>query len=339
MTHNGAGPYQDDASGDIDRSMPHDMLSEIARRLGEMAYHFTTVTPETHRRFLQHRGDVLASTLRDVWGWNMPFASGLLEPEVHTALQEAGLIVAEENRWRSRIRFSSLGKAAYVHSGYPTQESDAVFFGPDTYRFVTLVLRYLERHASPITRVLDVGCGGGAGGLMAAKTLADRGAPLPAVELVDINARALAMAMVNAQSMGVADVTCRRADLYAGTRPGLDLVVANPPYLVDADERLYRHGGGELGFDLALRIVAEGVPLLAPGGALVLYTGSPIVGGRDLFREAVEPQMHADGIVAQYHEIDPDVFGEELERPAYRNVERIAAVGLVVRRAASGGKR
>jgi release factor glutamine methyltransferase len=337
MTHFGAGPPQDDASRREDSCIPHDLLSDIARRLSDMGYHFTTVTPETHRRFLQHREDVLASTLRDVWGWNMPFATGLLEPEVHTALQEAGLIVPEGNRWRSRIRFSSLGNAAYLHSGYPTQESDAVFFGPDTYRFVNLVLRYLERHASPIKRVLDVGCGGGAGGLMAAKTVADRGAPSPVVELVDINARALAMAGVNAQSLGVADVAYRRADLYAGTRPGLDLVVANPPYLVDADERLYRHGGGELGFDLALRIVAEGVSLLAPGGALVLYTGSPIVGGRDLFREAVEPWTHADGIAAKYHEIDPDVFGEELERPAYRNVERIAAVGLVVRRVASCG--
>jgi hypothetical protein len=33
-----------------------------------------------------------------------------------------------------------------------------------------------------------------------------------------------------------------------------------------------------------------------------------------------------------YTEIDPDVFGEELEQTAYAHVERIAAVGLTVTR-------
>jgi len=31
-----------------------------------------------------------------------------------------------------------------------------------------------------------------------------------------------------------------------------------------------------------------------------------------------------------YRELDPDVFGEELERPAYARVERIAVIGLDV---------
>ena len=36
----------------------------------------------------------------------------------------------------------------------------------------------------------------------------------------------------------------------------------------------------------------------------------------------------------RYEELDPDVFGEELEVPAYRQVERIAAVLLTLRRLA-----
>ncbi|MGE0403972.1 MAG: SAM-dependent methyltransferase, partial [Kofleriaceae bacterium] len=31
-----------------------------------------------------------------------------------------------------------------------------------------------------------------------------------------------------------------------------------------------------------------------------------------------------------YEEIDPDVFGEELDTPAYRDVDRIAAVGATI---------
>jgi hypothetical protein len=34
----------------------------------------------------------------------------------------------------------------------------------------------------------------------------------------------------------------------------------------------------------------------------------------------------------RYDEIDPDVFGEELEQPAYAAAHRIAVVGLVVTR-------
>jgi hypothetical protein len=36
-----------------------------------------------------------------------------------------------------------------------------------------------------------------------------------------------------------------------------------------------------------------------------------------------------------YGELDPDVFGEELDTPAYACAERIAAVGLVVQRPAA----
>ena len=80
------------------------------------------------------------------------------------------------------------------------------------------------------------------------------------------------------------------------------------------------------------RIVREGLPLLAPGGRLVLYTGSAIEAGRDAFRDAVLRMVDPARHDVRYREIDPDVFGEELEREPYRDAERIAAVGLVVRR-------
>ena len=106
-------------------------------------------------------------------------------------------------------------------------------------------------------------------------------------------------------------------------------VVANPPYLVDEDQRLYRHGGGELGISLALRIAEESMAKLLPGGRLVLYSGAPIVNGTDtFFLEGLRSvlQLYASRFV--YEEIDPDVFGEELDKPAYAHVDRIAAVGL-----------
>ena len=50
----------------------------------------------------------------------------------------------------------------------------------------------------------------------------------------------------------------------------IDLIVANPPYLVDPAGRVYRNGGGSLGTGLGERIVAEGLPRLRAGGQLLL---------------------------------------------------------------------
>jgi len=43
-----------------------------------------------------------------------------------------------------------------------------------------------------------------------------------------------------------------QGDLFAGIEAA-DLIVANPPYLLDDQQRTYRHGGPLLGADLSLR--------------------------------------------------------------------------------------
>ena len=90
-----------------------------------------------------------------------------------------------------------------------------------------------------------------------------------------------------------------------------------------------------LGSRLSLDWAMEGAQRLAPGGRMLLYTGSAIVGGHDALREALERDLPRIGCTLRYREIDPDIFGEELERPAYAQVERIAAVGAVIEAAAS----
>jgi SAM-dependent methyltransferase len=79
------------------------------------------------------------------------------------------------------VRFASLGGGAsarssagsgsellLAHSAYPTLSADAVFFGPDTYRFAALLAARVERAG----HVADVGCGSGAGGLLLASRAA-----------------------------------------------------------------------------------------------------------------------------------------------------------------------
>jgi methylase of polypeptide subunit release factors len=209
----------------------------------------------------------------------------------------------------------------FAHSSYPTSNVDSVFFGPDTYRFCSMI----ERYAPRAKRAVDIGCGSGAGGL----TLAGRA---DRIVLADVNERALQLSEVNA-TLADTPVELRKSDVLASIDGPLDLVIANPPYLKDAGHRLYRDGGGSFGEGLALRIVQQALERLEPEGTLLLYTGAPIVEGRDLFFERARPLLGRYKARFEYFELDPDVFGEELGSQQYAQVERLAAVGLIARAA------
>ncbi len=84
--------------------------------------------------------------------------------------------------------------------------------------------------------------------------------------------------------------------------------------------------GARVSLDWALEAAAR----LEPGGRMLLYTGVAIIDGRDTLRAALERELPALGCSLRYRELDPDIFGEELEKPAYARVERIAAVGAVI---------
>ena len=307
-----------------------DALVLLGRWLQAGGYRFTTVTPATHARVISRKSAAPARNLRDIFGWSRAFSPDSLPPEATGLLRDSGLLEPVGTTGglaRSKVRFSSLGESLYAHSAYPTLQADAVFFGPDTYRFVALIEAELARlPLAAGARIVDIGCGAGPGGMAAA--LAAKAASHELV-LADINPRALDFARANAALAGLTNVTFQQSDLFASLTGRFDLMVANPPYLLDAGERTYRHGGGTLGSALSLRIVHEALPRLAPGGRLILYTGAAIVEGGDPFKDSVGALLRQAGVAFSYREIDPDVFGEELDAPAYANAERIAAVALV----------
>ena len=125
------------------------------------------------------------------------------------------------------------------------------------------------------------------------------------------------------------NVRAQYSDLLNNVEGEFDLLIANPPYLMDPDARAYRHGGGDFGEGLAIQILQSAKARLSDAGTLLLYTGATIVDGADAFREAVEARMKP-GQEYSYREVDPDVFGEELESGPYRNADRIAAVVLTM---------
>jgi methylase of polypeptide subunit release factors len=300
-------------------------LVALGRELRSIGYRFIAVTPSTHRIVLDR--PPTDTSLQSIFGWNRPFERADLPERIFALLVEAGALESWNDRYKSRVRLATIDDLIFVHSAFPTDTPDAVFFGPDTYRFVRLVRSSLgDLTENRPRRIVDIGCGSGAGGLCAARLLAQGGD----VVLADINRKALSYAAVNAAINEVGHVETAHSDILDGIEGPIDVVLANPPYLVDEGERLYRHGGGKLGLSISLRIVEQGLARLDPGGRLIVYTGTPIIHGVDPFFDSVRPllQLHARQFV--YEEIDPDVFGEELRLPAYLQADRIAAVGLTV---------
>ena len=314
----------------LDLSPDEHALLSLHQAVAASGYAFTTPTPATHARVnfrAQTQGAEEARTIRDVFGWSRPFQESVLPPAVFGLAMQAGVLEPSAQGWRSTVRFSTLGHRLYVHSAYPTSAADAVFFGPDTYRFANAIAALPPRSTNrPAGRAVDIGCGAGPGAIAAIDHLE------PAeVYAADINDRALAYTRVNAAAARVA-VTAIHSNLLGGLSGEFDLIVANPPYLVDAAERAYRHGGGPLGAGLSLAILEAACTRLAPGGTLLLYTGAAILGGADLFREAVQNRLAGAELTWSYREVDPDVFGEEVAEGAYTEADRIAAVVLTVQK-------
>jgi methylase of polypeptide subunit release factors len=295
-------------------------LVELLHVLRLQDYRHTAVTPNTHEtvvsRPLQRRPG-----LADILGWNRPFERADLDPQLFALLERAeALQAANDGKLRTNLRVASLGTDLFVHSAFPTNEKDAVFFGPDTYRFV----RFVEAQTPDLREpglIVDMGAGSGAGGIAVARKLGSA-----KTILVDINAKALGYAGINASTAGV-EVEVLESDRV----PHCNLLVGNAPYLIDAGRRAYRDGGDLLGGAVSLDWIEQGLRQVNPGGTILLYTGAAYVEGGSPLLDAIEDACRGAGARLEVQELDPDVFGEQLLEPGYENVERIAAVGLTMK--------
>ncbi len=303
-------------------------LQRFMCHLSDIGYHFVTPTPATHSRVLARAPGRLGTKPQEILGWSLPFDPGAVDPVIPSLLSAAGLLRHEATGLaRSDIRVSKVRGRLFAHSAYPTVANDAVFLGPDTYRFADLIAHELQaRPATPGLVVVDMGTGSGAGAVVAADLL-----PGAHVIVTDINPRALALARVNSRHAGCA-VEAREGRNLAGCPGPLDVILANPPYIMDPAGRAYRDGGAMHGAAIAIEMTDAALPMLGRGGSFILYTGSAIVGGGDPLRARLAQRAKSAGTDFSYRELDPDVFGEELEGPAYEDVDRIAAVAAVFHR-------
>ena len=304
----------------------HAALLRVLDYLKAHNYAFTAVTPLTHSRVNARSENAYAQDLGGIFGWSRLFSAEVAGAELLRLMQAADILEPHDNGWRSRIRVASLGSHMFIHSAFPTVESNAIFFGPDTYRFIAAIERHLQRRTAPIRRAVDIGCGAGPGAIISAKKL-----PTAEVFAVDINESALQVTQLNAQAAAARNVHVRYSDLLKDTNGLFDFIVANPPYLLDPSQRTYRHGGGALGAGLSEAIVATAIERLSIGGSLMLYTGVAIENGVDPFLAKIKTLVPPN-FSCTYQEIDPDIFSEELLQGAYAAVDRIAAITLEVTR-------
>ncbi len=326
----------------------------IGEYLKSNNYDFTTISPASHRHVLA-RPRINSSALghseapafseldllREYFGWNRPLSRERLSKELPRELQK---ILSRHSRtysqdgaelMKSKIRFSTARGMLFAHSGYPTDDKHSVFFGPDTYRFINFIVDHVGEPRSAV----DLGSGSGAGGLVLDRVLRERGTPLSKLLMTDITEEALEFIEANAALNGISgsngiDVTFVKSDLLKRVSPGFDLIISNPPFIIDEEKRVYRDGGGDYGTDLSVKIVRESLEYLETGGTLLLYTGAPVVAGRDRLRCRLDEILNRSDFTYSYRELDPDIFGELLGSDAYRGVERIAAVGIVLKRVA-----
>jgi len=304
-------------------------LRDLLSLLRVRGYAFVTPTPATHQRVVARPDRQDATSVEDILGWSLPYRPGACDPEVESLLERADAIRQEGDLRRATVRVSSLRGDLFLHSAYPTDDERSVFFGPDSYRFADLI--DAELRACPAgARIVDIGTGSGVGGIIAA-----RACPGARVHLTDVNPAALRFARINAAAAGIA--TQRHETDTLDPVPGaIDIATINPPYIIDDDARLYRDGGAMHGGQVALDMAVMAMRRLAPAGRLILYTGSAIVRGQDALKAALNAAARDHDATMRYREIDPDVFGEELENPAYRDVDRIALVAAVITRTTAG---
>lgn len=166
--------------------------------------------------------------------------------------------------------------------GLRLQVSPAVLIPrPETEGLVLAVLEFLQARPGQRLAAVDVGTGSGA----IAVALAVR-EPRLVVDAVDLSPAALAVASANATAHGVAArVRLRQGDLLAGLPGPFDAVVANPPYVAEAEwaelEPEVRDHEPRLalvpGADPLLfyrRLASAAPPLLASGGLVAVEVGA-----------------------------------------------------------------
>lgn len=118
----------------------------------------------------------------------------------------------------------------------------------------------------PGERVLEIGAGTGIVSLHCAKAGAQ-------VTAVDISEEAVDCTRRNAMR-NLLTFNVSRSDLFENVNGRFDLIIFNPPYLPDTEQRDARWSGGRTGLDIVRRFLVQARSYLEKDGRIVLVLSS-----------------------------------------------------------------
>lgn len=131
-----------------------------------------------------------------------------------------------------------------------------------------LLGRAVQAEVRPGERVLDMGCGAGANGILAAQVTDD-------VLAVDINAHSVEATAANAARNGVGDrLTAIWSDLFEGVDGTFDLIVIDPPFRWFAPADVLDRAITDEGYQTLGSFLREAPSRLRPGGRVLLFFGT-----------------------------------------------------------------
>lgn len=132
-------------------------------------------------------------------------------------------------------------------------ETDPSNFSPNSIDTGTLAMLSATEFL-PNDKVLDMGCGYGVVGILAAKLIGGEN-----VIMCDISESAVRQAKINAELNGVPDINIKISDGFSDvTDNGFTLILSNPPYHTD--------------FSVPKHFIEVGFKKLAVGGKMVMVT-------------------------------------------------------------------
>lgn len=128
---------------------------------------------------------------------------------------------------------------------------------PDTFLLAQCARKYRGKWA------LEIGVGSGA----VAESLA-----INFENIVGTDIHLPSLAYCRGRNRDLALVCCDAASALANVR--FDLVVANPPYLPDDDDKDATVHGGPAGVEATIHFIGSALPLLSPQGAMLVVVSS-----------------------------------------------------------------
>ncbi|MDR0445158.1 MAG: peptide chain release factor N(5)-glutamine methyltransferase [Puniceicoccales bacterium] len=230
-----------------------------------------------HRQVQQPRSDA-EWILADVLGCRRCDLYTLLEKSVdQVAVSEFRTLVGRRGR-REPLQY--ILEVSDFYNVSLRNDGRALIPRPETEELVEFIVDVWKKKAPSHVRILDLGTGSGAIGIALAKAL-----PESEVMAIDIDSNALKLALENAESNCVSNISFRLSDWFENVEGCFDLVVANPPYLTqeevrgaEPEVRDYEPIGAlcsdQGGIADLLKILRQAWVFMTSGASLILEMGS-----------------------------------------------------------------